>query len=568
MQKQWVQKQWVQKQGRWISRAWLRWLMPLLMVGAPLTATLPGRAAERIYVSYSVFGRSLSVRELATFAREGTLSPELAVYARYLKPQQLAQLREGLQQKVDFPAIALSQFLYSPSGEVFLSRGSRLVQTPVGQGSFYALRAALILAASDPEGLTAISILRHYPNPGMVVNLQEVVGVVNDVNRVFRETDAITEAILAVSQGQSLPEAEASQLRQREQPGPLKWQKTTLDLEDRSAKRLQYTGKTRSFPIDLYLPEASQTPQPVVVISHGLNSDRQSYAYLAEHLASYGYGVIVPEHPGSNKKRLQSLFEGFGQDVSEPVEFLDRPLDIQFLLNAVQQLVNADPQLQDRLDLQNVGIIGQSYGGYTALAVAGASLNFGQMRQDCAQNLDTTLNMSLVLQCQALRLPDAPYKLADPRIKAAIAINPFTSSIFGAKSLAQIQVPTLIVTGSADVVAPAVAEQIQPFGALTTPQKYLALIQNSTHFSTIAPSRGEVASIADFQGVEGPSPDLARNYLKALSLTFLQRYLRNQLADQALLSPAGAATLSRAPLPLSIVTTLPAQVPPAPEVAP
>jgi hypothetical protein len=71
----------------------------------------PGVAAERIYVNYSILSRSISIQSLETFARDGKLSGDLATYARYLKPKQLAQFREGLKQKVDFPAIAIGQFL-------------------------------------------------------------------------------------------------------------------------------------------------------------------------------------------------------------------------------------------------------------------------------------------------------------------------------------------------------------------------------------------------------------------------------------------------------------------------
>jgi predicted dienelactone hydrolase len=539
------------------------WFIALLLSQA---VQRPGIAADRIYVNYSIFGRSISIQSLETFAREGRVSGDLASYTRYLRPKQLAQLREGLKQKVDFPAIAISQFLYSPTGEIFLDRGSRIIQTPVNRGSAFALRSALILAAQDPEGLTPLSILRYYPSAGVVVNLTEVVEVVNDINKAFKETASVTETIQATTKGQSLPAAEVGQLLQLERPGPLKWQKVTFDLQDNSEKRLRYTNKVRSFPIDVYLPDTTQ-PQPVVVISHGLNSDRQSYAYLAQRLASYGFGVIVPEHPGSNKQRLQALFEGFGRDVAEPVEFLDRPLDIQFLLDAVQKLSNEDPNFKNKLDLQNVGIIGQSFGGYTALASVGAPLNFEQLRQDCSKRLNTTLNISLILQCQALRLPAAPYQLADPRIKAAIAINPFASAVFGPKSMAKVQVPTLIVAGSADVVAPALDEQVRPFSALTTQKHYLALIQNSTHFSTIAPSVGTGTSLDNLRGVAGPFPGLARNYIQVLSLAFMQLHLRNQTAYQPFLSPSGAASLSQSPLPLSIVTTLPAQAP-IPEISP
>lgn len=56
----------------------------------------------------------------------------------------------------------------------------------------------------------------------------------------------------------------------------------------------------RSVPVDFYVPNQQAKPGapiPVIVISHGLGSDRTTFAYLAIHLASYGFAVLVPEHP-------------------------------------------------------------------------------------------------------------------------------------------------------------------------------------------------------------------------------------------------------------------------------
>lgn len=520
------------------------------------TVLNPALSAERIFVNYSLFGRSISIRALETYAREGKLTGELVSYARFIKPKQLAQLREGLLQKIEFSPISLSQFLYSSTGQIILGRGSQVIQTPVSQGSFYALRSALILAANDPEGFTPLSVLRHYPSPEILVNVEEIVAIAKETNRLFKQTSAIVKETQSVPIGSPLSTSDATRLRDWQKSGSFKWQKTTLSLQDASPKRLNYTQQVRNFLADLYVPETDR-PQPMVVISHGLNSDRQSYKYLAEHLASYGFVVVVPEHPGSNKQQIQSLLEGRGSDVAQPTEFLDRPLDVQFVLDTLQGLSQTDPRFQGKLNLEQVGIIGQSFGGYTSLAMAGAPINFEGLRKSCGQGLSKTLNISLVLQCQALSVPVAQYALTDSRIKAAIAINPIASAVLGSTSLAQVQIPTMMMSGSDDVIAPAWFEQIQPYEALATPQRYFVMIQNSNHFSTIAQSKSEFESLPQIQGLEGPTPEVAQNYVKVLSLVFMQTYLQEQKANQTFLSSAGAAILSQPTLPLSIVQTLP-----------
>lgn len=535
------------------KKSWIGWGVAVFTLGQVGSSAI---AAERILFNYSVLGRSLSVRALETYVRDGILTEDLVSYARFVKPTQLAQLREGLQQKVELSPVGISQFLYSPPGELLLNRISRLIQTRGGQGSFYALRSALVLAASDPQGLTPLSILRQYPNPDVVVNVEEIVGLVDEVNRFLKQTVAVTQEIRALSKGPPLSAADALKLEQLKQPGTLRWQKITLTLQDSTEKRLQYTRQIRQFVADVYLPNTDR-PQPLVVISHGLNSDRQSYAYLAQHLASYGFAVAVPEHPGSNKQQIQLLLEGQGREVAEPMEFLNRPLDIQFLLNSLESLAKTDVRFQGKINFDQVGMIGQSFGGYTSLAVAGAPLSFRTLLQRCGRDLNTTLNISLALQCQALRLPLGQYQLADVRVKAVIAINPITSGVFGPESLAQIKVPVMMIAGGRDVVAPALSEQIQPFTQLKTLQRYLVVIENSNHFSTIAPANLQTEALPQLEGLEGPSPALARSYVNVLSLAFMQAYLSGQQSNQALLSPAGAEVLSQFPLPLSIVTALP-----------
>jgi predicted dienelactone hydrolase len=265
--------------------------------------------------------------------------------------------------------------------------------------------------------------------------------------------------------------------------------------------------------------------------------------------------VAVPEHPGSNAKQLEALIAGTASEVASPREFVDRPLDIQYLLDELTRRAKLDPRYR-RLNLSQVGVLGQSFGGYTVLALAGAPINFAQLQKDCSPAaIDNTLNISLLLQCRAATLPPINYNLSDPRVKAIIAINPIDSVVFGQAGISQIQTPTMIVGGNADTIAPALPEQIQPFTWLQTPERYLALIDRGTHFSTLGDSQDEGA-IPVPPEVIGSSPAIARRYTNALSLAFFQTYIGNQPSFRAYLSPTYAKALSQAPLRLNLVQSL------------
>lgn len=521
-----------------------------------LPVASPALGAERIYLSYGGFERSIPIESLEVYAREGEIQGELKTYARYFSPKQLTQLRSGLRSRVDLDVVSISQFLYSLEGEQFLQRLGQVVQTPNRQPGFYGIRAALILAAAEPEGLTALSVLQKFPTYGIRVDLDEALSILRQVDRLVDQT---ADAVAAVRQSQ-VPvsgQADTSELHGLQYRGPYTWQRQTLKLDDSNRVRLGLSNTPRTFLADVYLPKVTEArPLPVIVFSHGLGADRLSYKYLAEHLASHGFVVAVPEHLGSGAQQVVALLNGQADEVAQPTEFVDRPLDVKFLLDELERRSQSDPIYYNRLNFQQVGVIGHSFGGYTALALAGAKLNFQQLEQDCAENLNRTLNVSLVLQCRALTLPRQNYNLSDPRVKAIVAVNPIDSSVLGQSSLSQIQIPVMLIAGTADTIAPALFEQIQPFTWLTTPQKYLGIIEGATHFSTT----GELALNSGVfpipRALVGPVPGLARRYLNALSVAFAQTYVAGQPGYARYLSPEYTTAISQPPLRLSISQTL------------
>ncbi|MDZ7956616.1 MAG: alpha/beta hydrolase [Aulosira sp. DedQUE10] len=528
--------------------------LSLGLLSTILTAT-PGLGAERISFFYPPFGEFyLSAESLDKFAKEGKIDSELAFYAGRATPEQLAQLRQILQQKFSVTPVLVSQFTYSPLGEEVVRRLGELLLTDSRQNGFYAIRAALILAAADPEGLTVVNLLRKYPSTSLRLNFSEGLQIVNSLSNLVKAKDQI----VAFIQKQTIAETNNatvnySQLPDLRSPGKFRWQKTSLQFND--------TSRDRNLPVDVYVPQASaqstadspKPPFPLVVISHGIASDRYAFVYLAEHLASYGFAVAVLEHPGSNAQRFQLYFSGLAGP-PEAKEFINRPLDVKFVLDQLQQREKSDSNLQGKINFQQVGAIGHSFGGYTVLALAGGKLNFQQLRRDCDPN--RTLNVSVFLQCRAYELPNQNYPLQDDRIKTVMAINPIDSSVLGESGINQIKVPTMLVAGSEDIFAPPVAEQIYPFTWLPNPNKYLVVIEKATHFSAIAEPTAENNVLPVPEALLGPNRAPAYSYIKALSLAFLETHLLNRPEYRSYLQPSYAQYISQAPLNLSILQSL------------
>jgi predicted dienelactone hydrolase len=462
-------------------------------------------AAEKIIVHYGPLEFTLSVNTLEIYAQEGKITGELASYANLLTPQQLANLRTGLVTKADIKYLSIAQFFYSYQGEKILERVGKVVQTKAGQSGFYAIRSALILAAASKEGLTPLSFFKNFPTSAIKIDSAQGFEIIDQLSNVIQTTE---NAIAAVEEESVMETVEEDRAFPEgiNAVGNFSYRKKTLLLKDNQ--------RNRSFPVDLYLPQktSAKVPLSLIVISHGLGSDRSSFAYFAQYLASYGFAVAIPEHPGSNAEQINNLLEGFANDVTPAQEFINRPLDITFLLNQIEAKYGS------QIDTQNVGIIGQSFGGYTALALAGAELNFTSLNQACS-NLDKSFNVSLFLQCLALELsPNTiPTNFKDSRITSAIAINPFTSAVFGRQGMSSIDVPVMLVSGSADPVAPALPEQIKPFTWINVAEKYLVLMKGGTHFSTLNESSG---SIPVPVAAIGPDPKIGQEYIKQLGLLF------------------------------------------------
>jgi predicted dienelactone hydrolase len=522
-------------------------------------------AAERVHATYGFIEITLPVSDLETYAQEGRLSPTLQTYSKFLKPTQLQELRETLKKRIELSSDVISQFLYTPTGEKMLERASTLIKAKSQVSSLQALRSALILASTDPKGLTVLSLMRNYPDSGIQLDVGQGIEVFQSIRKLVQQTNTS----IALVQQRSELAAKASPTKAYERDllalrnsGSYAWDIIPLTLTDNRPQRVQLSGQPREFGADIYLPKAAAaktarpSAMPLIVISHGLGSGRAAFKYFAEHLASHGFVVAVPEHPGSSERQISALLDGKADDVSNPKELVDRPLDVSYLIDELTRLNQSDGQLKGRLNLNQVGVMGQSFGGYTALMLVGAKINFDTLQKGCDKSFAQSLNLSLLLQCQAQQLPKKDYDLRDPRVKAVIAVNPVTSSIFGAEGFKGIQAPVMIVSGTADSITPPLAEQIEPFTWLPSAEKRLVLIDGATHFSTIDQLQPTERAFVTPKELIGRTPEVARTYLRSLGLAFFRTYVKKQPNAAIFLNPASIQAQSIQPLLLRGVSSL------------
>jgi hypothetical protein len=306
-------------------------VFPVCVGGLAISA----QAAELVSIRYGLFGRVVPVSSLETFAETGEVDASLAGYFRNLDADQLEQLRQALTASKEVDPVSLSQDLQDPMGERMLNYAGEVIQTGAGQNGQLALRAAVIEAAFEPEGLSLINALRAFPTATVRLDLARALENARVMEDLVNDTVTLLESVAAESQqtaAQSSLDYESLGL-DPQQPGPFGVSSQALSLED--------ANRQRSYPAQVFLPqlpEGFQGTIPVVVISHGLGDSRTSFYDVAQHLASYGFAVALPEHIGSNIDQKEAFQGWLDDEVFKVTEFVDRPLDVTFLLDELEQL--------------------------------------------------------------------------------------------------------------------------------------------------------------------------------------------------------------------------------------
>ena len=533
------------------------------IAGLAMLAPSPGLSAEVINVTLRSISFDIPLSDLELLADQGKVSTNLSFVEIASQPGQIESLRALLRTRFDLNPTALSQFLALPEGDILLARiGSLLLDdaasdTADTSSNAELLQETILTASVHRDGLSLINLVRQYPRERLVLDVGQVLALVSENSDFYIRRPEIIRAIQDQANLDRIPPSPQADLTQN---GPFTWRKQPLTFRTPGRPSFSFA--------DLYLPQPAnrklgnrqvEAKTPLVILSHGLGSNRRTLAYLAEHLASYGYAGLVLEHSETSSDRFNRFLSGMAAPPSAS-ELLLRPKDVSAALDHLTERAKHNPNLAG-LDLANVGIAGQSLGAYTALATGGAQINRAQLESYCPEEISRfTLNISIPLQCRILDLPsETDLTTQDTRIKAVLAINPLTSQIFGQAGIERLDVPVMVVSSSDDYVAPALPEQLQPFSWFKTTHKYLLLAHKGTHFSFIGDD-GTNEVVALPEGLLGPSGKLAQPGLQAMGLAFFNRHLRGNAEYSAYLNQTYVDSLRRSPIDYSLVEDLPASL--------
>ncbi len=253
-------------------------------------------------------------------------------------------------------------------------------------------------------------------------------------------------------------------------------------------------ARQRAVPVRLYLPSPALAtgPVPLVVFSHGIGGSRRGYSWLGRHFASQGMACMHLQHVGSDRQLWSgSVFSLVGrlQSAAQEAEALARVQDLRFALDTL-----LSSPLAQRIDAQRIMAAGHSYGANTALLAAGARVR----RAGQPQGL-----------------------LADDRLRAAIIISapPFYGQGDLADILAGVQIPTLHVTATEDVIRipgyfSGLEDREAVFEATASQRKWLAVFEGGSH--SMFTDRLGAGGLALNPRVKGATRELASAFARAV----------------------------------------------------
>lgn len=221
------------------------------------------------------------------------------------------------------------------------------------------------------------------------------------------------------------------------------------------------------------------------------------------------YVAVFIQHPGSDDsvwrdkpitQRMNSM-----QQAASLKNFMYRADDVQAVLDALTSWDSeAQHPLAGRLDLQEIGMSGHSFGAVTTQAVSGEAF------------------------------PMLGKKLTDPRIKAAIAFSPSAPKYGGAEqAFESVTIPWLLMTGTKDT-APIgradVKSRLAVYPALHGAPKYEVVLNNAEH-----------SAFTDraLPGDHEPRNPNHHRVMPTLTTAFWDAYLRHDADALAWLNGAG-----------------------------
>jgi predicted dienelactone hydrolase len=274
-------------------------------------------------------------------------------------------------------------------------------------------------------------------------------------------------------------------------------------------------------------PVTDEENLPLVVYSHGSGGEGLLAYPYGELMASHGWVLVAPNHPGNTALDL-----AFGPADPSALVALNRPIDITAVIDEFESGLGGD-ELEGKADVAlGVFLFGHSFGGYTSFTAGGADVDYDAFSADCEGQ--TSEN------CDVLTDPnvEAAYRagFGDPRIVAIAPQAPALVAIADGE-LGKLGIPTLLMSGRLDQTTTHEEQAAPAWAGVNDPNDIWVEMPLGAHYSFVTVCHdlepGVLALFIDDADMDGCSPDFVDTrdsvpVLAAYLLAFGRRHVLGQ----------------------------------------
>ena len=273
----------------------------------------------------------------------------------------------------------------------------------------------------------------------------------------------------------------------------------------------------RAVPYKIYYPEGDDI-LPVIMWSHGLGGTRDGAGFLARFMAGHGYIHVHIQHDGSDDSLWRNEKDKHPWDAIRertPIPWEDTKLRYQDVPFAWDMLAQ-DTELLPRMNLEQRGMCGHSFGSLTTQIMAGqlTGLNDNSIEQFKMDGLRAGILYSPTLNFRLKETPD--------------------QEIYGAMDA----MPLLFITGTEDnspVEGFDYTHRVAVFDHSGRDDHQLMVLDGADHM-VFNGSRGQ---LPDYEGIEDHKRALCLS-----SLAWWEHYLKSNPAAEDWISSQGLGGLT------------------------
>ena len=284
---------------------------------------------------------------------------------------------------------------------------------------------------------------------------------------------------------------------------------------------LRDSSRNREVPVRVTYPEGPG-PDPVIVFSPAAGAPAHSCDALARFWATRGFAVLVPgrgEAAGSPARDSDAARESAADASPDPRVWEASVRDVAFVAAATGAIETRVDGL--KLDETRLGVGGQSFGAFTAMLLAGATVDVSKKER--------------------------AKSFADPLPKAFLLISPPGRGQQGLTetSWSAVDRPLMVVTGTRD---PGPKNQdaswrLDPYQLSAAGEKFAVFIEGASHVSLtgLSAEPGAVLPKAGKKTTTAEAEVAIFQDVKAATLAFWEAFLKGDGGARAFLAGDGLA---------------------------